>query len=96
MDTRFLTSALVGGAWSASIPCRFSPGEISPSTYLIEGRVGQKAGLNDMEKRKFFTLLALELMYSAFIKGSRIDKIIGVPHIVEIQCWYMAVLTNIK
>jgi hypothetical protein len=26
----FLTSALVGGKWSASLPCRFNPGEDPP------------------------------------------------------------------
>jgi hypothetical protein len=52
----FLTSALAGSEWSASHPGRFSPG-----TLRIGGWVGPRAGLHDMEKRKFLTLPGLEL-----------------------------------
>jgi hypothetical protein len=41
----FLTSALVLGEWSASRPCRFTPG-----THFIGGWVDPRAGLEDMEK----------------------------------------------
>jgi hypothetical protein len=41
----FLTSALFGGAWSASRPCRLTPG-----THFIGGWVDPRAGLDDMEK----------------------------------------------
>jgi hypothetical protein len=57
----FLTSALAGGEWSASRPCRFTPGEIDASTHWIGDWVGPRAGLNDVEKRKFVTLPGLEL-----------------------------------
>jgi hypothetical protein len=57
----FLTSALVGGEWSASRPGRFTPGERAPGTYWIGDWVDPKAGLDDMEKRKSLTLPALEL-----------------------------------
>jgi hypothetical protein len=40
----FLTSALVGGEWSASRPCRLTPG-----THFIGGWVDPRAGLEDME-----------------------------------------------
>jgi hypothetical protein len=40
----FLNSALDGGEWSASCPCRFSPGETTPSTHWMG------AGLDDMQK----------------------------------------------
>jgi hypothetical protein len=40
----FLTSALVGGEWSASRPARFTPG-----THWIGGWVGPRAGLDDVE-----------------------------------------------
>jgi hypothetical protein len=50
----FLTSALVGGEWSASHPGHFTPGERAPVTLCIGGWVGPRAGLDDMEKRKFF------------------------------------------
>jgi hypothetical protein len=46
----FLTSALAGGEWSASHPCRFNPGERAPVTHLIGDWVYPKAGLDDMEK----------------------------------------------
>jgi hypothetical protein len=57
----FLTSALGGGEWSASRPGCFTPGERAPSTYWIGGWVGPRAGLDDVEKRKFLTLPGIEL-----------------------------------
>jgi hypothetical protein len=57
----FLTSALVGGEWSASRPSRFTPGERAPGTHWIGGLVDPRACLDDVEKRKFLTLLGLEL-----------------------------------
>jgi hypothetical protein len=57
----FLTPALVGGEWSASRPSRFTPGESAPGTHLLGGWVGHRAGLDDVEKRKFVTLPGLEL-----------------------------------
>jgi hypothetical protein len=45
----FLTSALVGGEWSASPLCRFTPGESAPGTHWIEGWVSPRAGLDDVE-----------------------------------------------
>jgi hypothetical protein len=56
----FLTSALVGGEWPASHPCRFTLGERAPGTHLTEGWVDPRAGLDNMEKRKFLTLSGLE------------------------------------
>jgi hypothetical protein len=56
-----MTSALAGGVWSASHPCRFTTGERAPCTYQIGGWVGPRAGLDDVEKRKFLTLPRLEL-----------------------------------
>jgi hypothetical protein len=60
-STFFLTSALAGGEWSASRPGRFTPGEKAPGTHWIGGWVGPRAGLDDVEKRKFLTLPGLEL-----------------------------------
>jgi hypothetical protein len=60
-STFFLTSAQVGGEWSASRPCRFTPGERAPGTHWIGGWVDPRAGLDDLEKRKFLTLRGLEL-----------------------------------
>jgi hypothetical protein len=49
----FLTSALVGGEWSTSRSGRFTPGERAPGTHWIGGWVDLRAGLDDLEKRKF-------------------------------------------
>jgi hypothetical protein len=45
----FLTSALVGSEWSASRPCRLTPGETAPGTHFIGGWVDPTTGLDDME-----------------------------------------------
>jgi hypothetical protein len=49
----FLTSALVGGEWSASRPGRFTSGERAPGTHWIGGWVGPRAGLDEVERGKF-------------------------------------------
>jgi hypothetical protein len=46
----FLTSALVGGEWSASRPGRFTPGKIAQCTHWIGGWMGLRAGLDDVQK----------------------------------------------
>jgi hypothetical protein len=56
----FLTSALDGGEWLASRPGSFTPGERAPGTHWIGSWVGPRAGLDDVEKRKFLTLPGLE------------------------------------
>jgi hypothetical protein len=57
----FLTWALVGDEWSASRTGRFTSGEKAPGTYWIGGWVDPRAGLDDVEKRKYLTLPGLEL-----------------------------------
>jgi hypothetical protein len=57
----FVTSALAGGEWLALRPGRFTPAAITPGTHCIRGWVNLRAGLDDVEKRKFLTLLGLEL-----------------------------------
>jgi hypothetical protein len=52
-----LTSALVGGEWSASRPGRFTPGEKAPGTHWKGGWVAPRASLDDMEKWKFDLLV---------------------------------------
>jgi hypothetical protein len=56
----FLNLALAGGEWLASCLIRFTPGERALSTQWI-GWVDPRNSLDDMEKRKFLTLLGLEL-----------------------------------
>jgi hypothetical protein len=57
----FLTWALVGDEWSASRPVHFTSRERAPGTHCIGGWVGPRTGLEDMEKRKFLSLMGLEL-----------------------------------
>jgi hypothetical protein len=42
-------------------PAALPPGETAPGTQWIGGWVGPRAGLDDVEKRKFLTLPGLEL-----------------------------------
>ena len=46
----FLTSALAGGEWSASRPCRFTHEERDPGTHWIGGCVDPRARLDHLEK----------------------------------------------
>jgi hypothetical protein len=57
----FLFLALAGGEWSASPPGRFTPGERATCTHWLGGLVNPRAGLDDLEKRKFLTLPGFEL-----------------------------------
>jgi hypothetical protein len=56
-----LTSALGGGEWSDSRPGRFTPRERPPGTHWIGSWVNPRAGVDDVEKRKFLTLPGLEI-----------------------------------
>jgi hypothetical protein len=57
----FLTSALVRGDWSVLRPCYSPDGERTKGTRRIGGWVDPTAGLDNMEKRTFFTLSRLKL-----------------------------------
>jgi hypothetical protein len=46
----FLTSALIGGEWSASRPAIFTPGESAPGTHRLGAWVDPRAGMDDLEK----------------------------------------------
>jgi hypothetical protein len=54
--SRFLTSALDGGEWSVSLPGRFTPRERTADTHWIGGRVGPRAVLDAVVKRKIPSL----------------------------------------
>jgi hypothetical protein len=56
----FLTSAIVG-EWSALHTGRFTPRERAPGTHWMGVWVDPRAGLEDVEKRKFFLLPGLEI-----------------------------------
>jgi hypothetical protein len=51
-STHSLTSALDGGEWSASRPGLFTPKETAACTHWIGGRVGPRAVLEAVVKRK--------------------------------------------
>jgi hypothetical protein len=57
----FLTSALIGGEWSASRTDRFTPEERAPVTHWIGGWVDPRTGLDDVERRRILPLPGLEL-----------------------------------
>jgi hypothetical protein len=57
----FLTSAIIGGEWSAWRPGGFTSGERAHIIDLMGGWVDTRAGPDDVEKRKILTLPALEL-----------------------------------
>jgi hypothetical protein len=67
----FLTSARDGGEWSGSQFLPLYPGGGSPRTHCIGGWVGPRAGLDDVEKRKFSTLPELELRPLGHPAGSQ-------------------------
>jgi hypothetical protein len=56
----FLTSALDGGEWSISLPCRFIPADTGPCTRRVGGWMGHTAGLDVMEKKEILSLLEIE------------------------------------
>jgi hypothetical protein len=57
----FLTSALDGSEWSASLPGRFTPGERALSTHWIGRWVGHREFLDDVVRTKFLPLPGLKL-----------------------------------
>jgi hypothetical protein len=57
----FLTSALLGGEWSASQPVRFTPEGRAPGTHWVGGWVGPRIGLDDLGNRKILPLAGLEI-----------------------------------
>jgi hypothetical protein len=48
----FLTLALIRGEWWSSLPGHFTPREWAPGTNWMEGWVGHRASLDDVEKRR--------------------------------------------
>jgi hypothetical protein len=56
IDPHFLDLGTIGGEWSASHRGCFTPGERALCTHWIEGWVDPRAGLDGVEKRKFFSL----------------------------------------
>jgi hypothetical protein len=50
----FLTSALVGGEWSASRPAGFTPGKRAPGTHWIGGRNAYKILEQNLKERDHY------------------------------------------
>jgi hypothetical protein len=48
-----LTAALVGGEWSASRSCRFTPTETVPGTHWVGGIIGPRARLDDTRSEDY-------------------------------------------
>jgi hypothetical protein len=67
----FLSSALVGGEWSAPRPCRFTPEKNGSATNWTRVWAGPSARLDDMEKLQFMTLLGLELALGPLSRPTR-------------------------
>jgi hypothetical protein len=82
----FLTSALVGGEWSASRHRHFDPRERAPGTHWIGGWVGPRASLDDMEKKKFLTVLGLKLQPLLLSKPIAIAILTTLSRLPSIQC----------
>jgi hypothetical protein len=55
------TCVVYGSVGPTSRPGHFTSGEGAPSTHWIGGWVDPRAGLVDVEKRKFLTLLRMKL-----------------------------------
>jgi hypothetical protein len=49
----FLASAQARSEWLVSRPGRITPKERAPGTHWIRGWVGPRAGLDNLEKKKF-------------------------------------------
>jgi hypothetical protein len=59
----FLSSALAGSEWSAPRLGRFTTGKRASGTHWIKGCVKPRAGLDEVEKRKFFSIQGFEHRY---------------------------------
>jgi hypothetical protein len=57
----FFTSALVGGEWQLHAPAALHPEKEPRVPIVIGGWVGPRAGLDDVEKRKFLNVLGVDL-----------------------------------
>jgi hypothetical protein len=74
----FLTLALAEGEWSASRPGRFALGETAPSTHWIGGWVDPRAGLDNLEKRKFLTPPVPELQpLDRPVRSQSLSRLVG-------------------
>jgi hypothetical protein len=61
IDPHLLDHGTNGGEWSASRPGPFTPGERALGAHWVGGWVDSRAGVDDVEKRKFLTLPGLHI-----------------------------------
>jgi hypothetical protein len=94
----FLTSALAGDEWSASGSGRFTPGERDPGSQWVGGWVDPRAGLDDVEKRKFLTLPGLVLRPSAVqpVASRCTDYAMPAPHTAHMKAISSSEMLNCK
>jgi hypothetical protein len=83
----FFISALAGGEWSASRPDRFTPGKRAPSTHWIGGWVDPRAGLDDLEKRKFLILPGLVAVQPVASRYTDYATPAPVAQLIEALCY---------
>jgi hypothetical protein len=99
--------ALVGGEWSVSHPSSFTLGERALGTHWMGGEVCTRAGLLDVDKRKFLTLPGLDLrplghqacrhlLYRLHYPGSHSATVLKLLHILQYEVIIIAILTNYR
>jgi hypothetical protein len=84
----FLTSALVGGEWSASRLGRFTPEERAPGTHWTGGLVSPRAGLVDTGKWKFLPPPGLKLRPLGRSARSQLLYRLHYPKNFFVKLWY--------
>jgi hypothetical protein len=90
-----LISALPGGERSASRPGRFTPGERAHGSHWIGGGVDPRAGLEDVEKRKFLILPGLELRpFDRPVRSQSLYRL-SYPDSTESK-WYVEVISAVS
>jgi hypothetical protein len=94
LDPRFLD---LGTRWRSVVNlCSgiFTHGEMAPGTYYVGGWVGLRAGLDDLEKRKYLTLPGLELRSLGRPARSQSLYLLGYPGSVlnVVSCFIVIII----
>jgi hypothetical protein len=74
-------------------PAALPPGKGSPGTHWIGGWLGPRAGLDDMEKRKFLTLPGLELRPLG--RPARNQSLYRLRYPGSLMAWFLKLLNPI-
>jgi hypothetical protein len=90
----FFTSALAEGEWSASSPSRLTPVGRVLGTHSIGGWMSPRAGLDEVEKRKYLTLPGLKIRPLGSSTGKKRKSLIRIVN--QICCFFkMQLHTNL-